>query len=255
MFTNTTNSAKTTLHIQYLPASKDSPYCFIWAHGWMRTHADFLPIAQQLTDLGEHYLLDLPGHGQTPLHVDKSNMSTEAYLAPLLDWIAQIDKPIIWVGHSFGCRIGAHAAKHYPDKIKALKLFCPPYNQKKRLSIKNLKVYVFKALAALGIPRERLLPYFASKDYLNSKEMQSVFSTWVNENSNQTLADTSLPIDLIFAQHDTATPPSLAKAFKQARPDATITVWQHFDHLSILTDGQHQIIHHMLQSFSPIQTS
>lgn len=255
MSTNTTNSTQAPFFIKHLPATQKSPYYFIWAHGWMRTHKDFLPIAQQLTDLGEHYLLDLPGHGESPLHTNPNDASTAAYMTPILKWVSQLDKPVIWVGHSFGCRIGAHAAKALPGQIKALKLFCPPLNQKKRFSIKSLRVYAFKALVSMGLSRETILPYFASKDYLACKEMQAVFSNWVNEDSSKIFAQASSAVDLIFAENDTATPPTLAKAFKQARPDAAITIWRHFDHSSILTDGQHQIIHHLLESFSLMQSS
>lgn len=250
MSSNTLNQFS-RLNVRNIPSTKHNTVCFVWAHGWMRSHQDFLPIAQQLTDLGDHYLLDLPGHGDSPLTKPAADMSIEDYLDPILQWIQQIQQPIIWIGHSFGCRIGAHIAHLCPQKIQNLKLICPPFNQKKSFSFKQLKVLTYKTLLAIGLSRHILLPLFASKDYLNCQELRPLFSKWVSEDSHQSLAKTTAPLELIFAAEDTETPPSLAPLFKKARPDVQMHIWQYFDHNTILTDGQHQVIQHFLKSIQP----
>ena len=84
----------------------------------MRSHEDLQSLASQITDLGDQYLLDLPGHANTC--PSSTSLDIESYLSIIDESLATIDKPIIWIGHSFGCRIGAHMAMRHPEKIKAL---------------------------------------------------------------------------------------------------------------------------------------
>lgn len=237
------------IHVHELPATQPSDICFVWAHGWMRSHQDFSAIASHMTDYGNHYLLDLPGHGST-CTTAISDQDIDGYLEPIKTFVSTINKPIIWIGHSFGCRIGSHMGKHYPDKIKALFLICPPFNQR-TLTFKRFmalsKQSIYKACIAIGIPRNTLLPWFASADYLSAGEMRSLFVKWVNEDSSQTLNKLSMPVQLVFAEKDTETPPKLETYFKKHCRHAQSITLKYFDHLSILTDGQHQITHTLSQ--------
>ena len=245
------------LNVHHIPSSNPKArYHFIWAHGWMRTHADYLSIANQLSKLGEHSLIDLPGHADTSK--DCGDWSIEQYVDHILDWVRTIDTPIIWVGHSFGCRIGAHIAKHLSKKIKVLFLICPPFNKSKKFKPINgwlfLKKWTYRLMINLGAPKNKILPYFASKDYIDAEDLRPLFVKWVNEDSGDALKDLKLPIKLIFAKNDTETPEHLSNFFAKYCKHAQIVKLDFFDHHSILTDGQHQIIHQLITTLREIES-
>lgn len=240
---------KKLINIHCIKSTKPSETCFVWAHGWTRTHEDLKGLADQISDFGDQYLIDLPAHADTC--PSSKDLSIEEYLKPIIDFIDNTDKPIIWIGHSFGCRIGAHIGNLCPKKIKALFLICPPFNKNKTWHFSNMprtaKQYLYKGLVKIGIPRNTILPFFASKDYQNANELRALFVKWVNEDSAHPLKTLKMPVRLIFAENDTATPPELNKYFKMHCTHVTNKVLKHFDHFSILTEGQYQIIHSLIQ--------
>jgi len=237
------------LHVHHLPATQPNDVCFVWAHGWMRSHRDFITIANQLTACGDHYLIDLPGHGETSKSC--GNWCVEEYLKPIASWVNSLDKPIIWVGHSFGCRIGLHMARLLPEKIHSLHLICPPFNYKNYLSSQFLKKILYKTIYRaglfLGLPREKLISIFGSKDYQSAKTLRVMLSNWLNDDTKATVSKITVPIYLLFGSHDLETPHQLSQHFLKANPKANISILNHFDHYTILTDGQHQIIHHLTE--------
>lgn len=245
--TSNINKGKKLINIKRIKSSKLSKVTFVWAHGWMRTHEDLQSLASQMTDLGDQYLIDLPAHGDTC--PSSATLDIDSYLEIIDAFIKKVDQPIIWIGHSFGCRIGAHMGQRHPEKVKALFLICPPFNKQKSFSIQNLpkklKQLTYKTLIKLGVSKTLILPYFASKDYLNAGSMKNLFVKWVNEDSSAPLKSLSIPVKLIFAEKDDATPPELDKYFKTHCKKVTSIVLKHFDHYSILTDGQHQLIHNL----------
>ncbi|MEE2769738.1 MAG: alpha/beta hydrolase [Pseudomonadota bacterium] len=239
---------KKIININHLPATKPSNVCFVMAHGWRRTHEDFKAIASQITDLGDQYLIDLPAHGDTC--ASSANLTIDEYLLPIIEFVRSIDKPIIWVGHSFGCRIGSHIGRHCPEKIKALFFICPPYNTRRhwhyKYIFKSSKQFLYKLLILLGMPRKSILPWFASKDYVDSGHMRELFKQIVNEDSGFILSQLTMPLTLVFAENDEMTPPELSKHIQSHCKHATSSVLRYFDHNSILTDGQYQIIHKLM---------
>ena len=247
--TSNTDKSKKLINIKQIKASKPSKIAFVWAHGWMRTHEDLQAIASQVTDLGDQYLIDLPAHGNTCS--SSATIDIDTYLDIVDSFIKQIDKPIIWIGHSFGCRIGTHMGKRHPEKIKALFLICPPFNRNQTLSIQSiprkLKQTIYKTFVLFGIPKKLILPFFASQDYLNAGTMRNLFVKWVNEDSSIPLKSLKMPVKLMFAENDDATPPELEKHFKMHCKEVTSKVLKHFDHYTILTDGQHQLIYNLTQ--------
>lgn len=237
------------LHVHHLHGTQPSDVCFVWAHGWMRSHQDFVTIANQLTAYGDHYLIDLPGHGDTSKSC--GNWCVKEYLKPISSWIKTLDKPIIWVGHSFGCRVGLHISQLSPEKIHSLHLICPPFNLKNYFSSKFIKKMfyqtVYKTGLLLGFPREKLIAIFGSRDYQSAKELRVLLSNWLNDDTKTTVSKITVPINLLFAKNDLETPHQLSQSFLKANSKAHISILDHFDHYTILTDGQHQIIHHLTQ--------
>jgi pimeloyl-ACP methyl ester carboxylesterase len=121
----------------------------IWGHGWANSHVSLLPIANNLKNLGTHWLLDFPGFGLTAKPETEAVWGIKEYTEITMDWIKgtiPIDAPKIWIGHSFGCRVGINLAASEPKLLQGLLL-----------------------IAASGIPRPRNLLQkvrFKSKIYI-----------------------------------------------------------------------------------------
>ncbi|MGB0719497.1 MAG: alpha/beta fold hydrolase, partial [Bdellovibrionales bacterium] len=104
--------------IRYLQQGAGDPV-IVWAHGWGQSHAAFLPLAESLNTIGTHVLVDLPGFGASAAPDDV--WGTEDYADRMAKLISAVtDAPIIWVGHSFGCRVGLQLAAKYPDLVSKL---------------------------------------------------------------------------------------------------------------------------------------
>ena len=107
---------------------------FVWAHGWGHTHRNMLPLAEATRRLGGSVLLDLPGFGDSP--PPPGPWGTEDYADAVAEFLAaRPPERRIWIGHSFGCRVGLQLASRHPGLIGGLFL-----------------------IAAAGLPRTRSLP-------------------------------------------------------------------------------------------------
>ena len=91
----------------------------VWAHGWGQDHKAFLAMAESLPQAGRHILIDLPGFGQS--NIPKETWGTADYADAVASFIKdQGVSKIIYVGHSFGCRVGLQLAARHPDLIAGL---------------------------------------------------------------------------------------------------------------------------------------
>ena len=91
---------------------KDAPV-ILWAHGWGQSHKGFMPFAQSFESSAKHVLVDFPGFGNSPAPHDIG--STAEYADAMAGFIKeQCGGEVIWVGHSFGCRVGLQMAAREP---------------------------------------------------------------------------------------------------------------------------------------------
>src|SRR5579864_6491568 len=91
----------------------------IWAHGWGHTHRALLPLAQAMRPATDSWLVDLPGFGDSPL--PPGPWGTEDYADAMAEWLATLPPGRkIWIGHSFGCRVGLQLAARHPQAVEAL---------------------------------------------------------------------------------------------------------------------------------------
>ena len=103
----------------------------MWGHGWGQSRAAFRALAQALAPLGKHVLIDFPGFGESP--APAMIWDTADYADETARFIrSQTNKPIIWVGHSFGCRIGLQLAARHPDLIAGMTLIAAAGLKRKR---------------------------------------------------------------------------------------------------------------------------
>ncbi|MBL4804452.1 MAG: alpha/beta hydrolase [Alphaproteobacteria bacterium] len=220
-----------------------------WGHGWGQSHRSLLPLAESLSQTGDHILVDFQGFGQSP--APEEAWDSGDYAEAMAKFIrAQTDKPIFWVGHSFGCRVGLELAARHPDLIAGLCLIAAAGLKRKRSPFKKAyfkaRIMTYKALKKLipfGLPEEWLMKKFASADYKNAGNMRQILVKVVNEDLSDVAQKVQCPTLLIFGENDDETPPEFGERYKSLIKDAELIVMDGFDHYTILSDARHQVAH------------
>ena len=93
----------------------------IWAHGWGHTHRAFLPLAESVRRTASSLLIDFPGFGASPL--PPAVWGTADYADAVAKWIAGLPAGRrVWIGHSFGCRVGLQLAARHPEAVNGMVL-------------------------------------------------------------------------------------------------------------------------------------
>jgi pimeloyl-ACP methyl ester carboxylesterase len=223
------------------------PCELVWAHGWGHSHKNLQPVAEGLGNEYHHYLLDLPGFGATSRPAEP--WGTIEYAEFVADWLmAQPRRPRLWIGHSFGCRVGIRLACRHPELLDGLVLIAaaglpvrrPPLERMKR-GLRKRIFSLLKALAGTEATREKLRQRWGSADYRNAGPLRATFVKVVNENLADDAARISLPVLLIYGEADAETPVSVGQAFARLMPNAKLQVLQRYGHVDILANGRFQL--------------
>lgn len=227
--------------------SKDEPL-IIWGHGWGQSHASFLDLCAPLENSAKHIVIDFPGFGETP--IPSEAWGTREYADLVASFIqSKTNQPIIWVGHSFGCRVGLQLAAHYPELIKGLFLVAGAGIPKqlplhKSLYFKTrIAVYKFlKKLIPLGLSEEWLIQKFGSADYKNADPiLRKILVKVVNENLRDIAPSIQCPVQFVYGDKDTETPPKIGETLSGLIPNAKLALLKGQDHYSVLGTGRHQV--------------
>lgn len=233
--------------ITYAATGAETGPVMVWAHGWGQTHAAFLPLAESLSRTGRHVLVDFPGFGQSPL--PPGVWGTEDYADAIAAFLRQtVQKPVIWIGHSFGCRVGIQLAAKYPDLVSGLALIAAAGLPRKRpFYIKlywKLRISLFKSLKRFipeGPGRDRLYRIFGSKDYQSAGPLRQIFVKVVNENLTETARRVACPVLLVYGTKDSETPLELGERFNHLIKNSELAKLEGLDHYSVLSTGRHQV--------------
>ena len=221
----------------------------IWAHGWGHTHRALLPLAQAMRPQADSWLVDLPGFGDSPL--PPGSWGTEDYADAMAEWLATLPPGRkIWVGHSFGCRVGLQLAARHPQAVEALFLIAtaglPPQRSlaaRIKRAPRRAAFRVLRALTPEGPARDRLRERFGSSDYRNAGAMRPVLVKAVNEDLTEVARAIRCSVVLVHGDRDTESPPEIAGRFHALIPGSRLHLLRGFDHYTILTDGRHQVTH------------
>jgi pimeloyl-ACP methyl ester carboxylesterase len=240
------------------PNNPNLPH-IIWGHGWGQTHANLLPIANSLQNFANHWLLDFPGFGaSTP---PNSTWSSLDYANATANWIANhipTTATKIWVGHSFGGRVGINLAAKYPNLISGLFLIAAsgipkPRNLTQTIII-STKIKTFKLLKILNklLNNDKysdwLKTKFGSPDYRNANtNMRSILIKAVNENLSTVATQIICPTELLYGENDTETPITIGQNFNQLINNSKLHVLPQEDHYSVLSEAKHQVIYLLKQ--------
>lgn len=217
----------------------------LWAHGWGQNHKAFLPLAESLSGMGQHTLVDFPGFGQAPAPTEA--LGTEQYADAMAEFLKG-KEPVIWIGHSFGCRVGLQMAAKYPQMIKGM-FFIAGAGLKRRRPIRQqmsmrARIALYKTLKRV-IPAEKLQPYFGSADYRNSGVMRPILVKVISEDLSLQAEKVNCPVMLAYGTKDTETPPEIGERLNKLIPGSELLLFDGLDHYTIIGESRHQVAPHL----------
>lgn len=93
----------------------------LFIHG-LDSDADVWRPVIELLDDHTCVAIDLPGHGASPVSDDPARYERESLLADIDDVLADLDDPVVLVGHSLGGYLGMAHALTRPDAVAAMVL-------------------------------------------------------------------------------------------------------------------------------------
>ena len=222
---------------------------FVWVHGWGVDHQYLVNLSKDLSSLGQHYLVDLPGFGNSPKPEKDWFISDYAeFMHHFLN--SQENKHIVWIGHSFGCRVGTKLAAHYPDLVKKMVFIAGSGLPIKRSLFQRMNIFLrirlFKFMKLFVRGEEnlnKLRSKFGSSDYRTAGDMRQIFMNTFSEHLSEDAKKISCPVTLLYGELDTETPPSMGEDYHSLIKDSSLEIFDGLDHYTILTKGQHQLAH------------
>ncbi len=227
----------------------DSLPVFIWAHGWGNSHKNFKHFITTLEQRGHHIALDFPGFGQSP--EPPENWGTKEHADAIAAWMKETNMPpVIWVGHSYGCRMGTQLAAHYPEYVRAM-VYIGGAGLKRPRPMHNriylyLRIRLFKILRNLvpeGALKQKIMNFFGSADYNQTAGvMRRLFTRVVNEDLIDEARKIACPVSLIYGAQDDQTPPSIGKKYNRLIENSELHLLDGQDHYSVLQNGRHRVI-------------
>lgn len=233
-----------------IEASRDASCLIIWAHGWGRSREDFRPFVQSLSQRASHLLLDFPGFGASPL--PPGIWGTADYANAMVDIVKahRNFKKIIWVGHSFGGRVGIQLAARNPELIDGMFLIAGAGLPRKRTMPGKLKywtrIYTYKTLKnialILGMNVESLRFKFSSADYKSAGLLRPIFLKLVHEDLSEQARQIKCPVNMIYGAEDKDAPPDIGERLSKLIKNSRFEVLPGHDHFSVLTTGRHLVI-------------
>lgn len=228
--------------------SGDRSIHLVWGHGWGQSGAAFRALAEALAPVAPSTLIDFPGFGASPL--PPMTWSTADYADAVAEWMRERfgDQPVVWLGHSFGGRVGLQLAARHPKLVRAMVLVAAAGLQRRRSFAQRTKLALqrafFKTARSLlreGTTVERLRQRMGSADYRNAGAMRPIFSRVVAEDLTKIAARVRVPTLLIYGREDTETPVEMGERLRALIPGAELVVLEHYGHLNILDEGRHQL--------------
>ena len=225
------------------------PVELIWAHGWGQSHRALLPLAEAMRRLGGSVLLDLPGFGGASPEPPEA-WSTADYADAAAEWLSGSDRRRrLWIGYSYGGRVGLQLAARHPEAIDALCLIAtpglPPTRspaQQAKMTVRRLAFRLARSLTPEGPARERLRVRFGSSDYARASPlMRQVLVKAVTEDLSDAARAVRVPTLLIYGDQDRDASADIGMRLNALIQGSRLVVLRGFGHLDIVTDGQHQI--------------
>jgi pimeloyl-ACP methyl ester carboxylesterase len=235
-----------------MPAT-DAKCLIIWGHGWGQSRQVFQPMVQSLASRAAHLLIDFPGFGESAMPPE--SWGTKDYaeaIVPLIESFRSVKK-IIWVGHSFGGRVGLQLGASHADLVDGIFLIASAGLPRRRGVVKSVayaaRIYIYKALKIIfhimHINTHQLRKKFGSADYLNAGKMRPIFLNVIRENLSRQAQRLQCPTFFVYGADDKETPPEIGQRLAKLVPHAEIVVLPGQDHYSLLGSGRHLVLKYL----------
>ncbi len=230
-------------------SAADARWRMVWAHGWGQNRQALKLMAQSLAAIGEHIFLDFPGFGASPPPETAWTTADYADLAARFLAARPSSRQTVWIGHSFGCRVGLQLAARHPGAVDRLFLIAAAGLPRNRSTIEQIRfksrVYGYKALKHLaplaGVSQDKLRERFGSADYRNAGAMREILVNVVNEDLADVAARIRCPVQLVYGSDDRETPPEIGRRLAALIPGAEFEELAGQDHYTLLADGRHPV--------------
>jgi pimeloyl-ACP methyl ester carboxylesterase len=237
-----------TLSTTAIGTPKEGGIHLVWGHGWGQSAAALIPLAESLKPFASSSLIDFPGFGQSPKPAD--SWGTAEYADLVAGWMRTLAaRRTVWIGHSFGGRVGLQLAARHPDLLSGMVLIASAGLRRRRSVVERLRVTLrrkaFKTARRLlreGPQLDRLRQRFGSSDYRAAGAMRPILTRVVGEDLTEVARSVRCRTLLIYGTADTETPPEIGQRFKALIPDSELVLLNGFGHLSVLSEGCHQVV-------------
>ncbi len=219
----------------------------LWGHGWGQSSAALLPLAENLKPFAPSLLIDFPGFGKTPKPAEV--WGTAEYADQVAAWIRSLpEHKFVWIGHSFGGRVGLQLAARHPGLLAGMVLIAAAglprqrsFYQRKRTAVRVALFKLAKRLLPEGPQLERLRQSMGSADYRTAGALRPIFTRVISEDLTEVARAVRCPTLLIYGRNDTETPPEIGERLHALVPNSQLVLLDAFGHLDILTGGRHQV--------------
>jgi pimeloyl-ACP methyl ester carboxylesterase len=226
---------------------------FVWGHGWGQSAVVLLPLAESLSNFGFSSLIDFPGFGRSPL--PPAAWGTADYADAVADWLSTLPKERrIWVGHSFGCRVGIQLSSRHPGMLNGMVLVAaaglPRHRspmERGRIWLRQRSFKMAKCFVSEGPRLEQIRSRLGSSDYYAAGKLRPILTRVVNENLATVARTVDCPTLLVYGELDKDTPKEIGERLSRIVPKAELIVLDGFDHHSILVEGRHQLTRQILR--------
>lgn len=193
-------------------------------HGWGRSRADF---DRLLPDLGG-LALDLPGFGASP--TPQKVIGATGYAELIEPVLAELDTPVVIVGHSFGGRVAVALAEAHPESVAGVVLvgvpLLRPTGPRPKQSWRYRLIRWARRFSLVSEDRlESARRKYGSADYRSATGvMRDVLVKVINESYESELINLRCPVRMVWGELDTAAPLSVAQRAVELVLDGALDV-------------------------------
>jgi pimeloyl-ACP methyl ester carboxylesterase len=228
----------------YLDNENRKGKTLFFVHGWGADKSNLKSIYDQFTLNFRVISVDLPGFGES--FVPEKTMGSTDYAAYIFKLIKLLDlREIVYIGHSFGGKIGIVLSHDYPGVIEKLVLINSSGLRAKRNIIWYIRVYSFKFMkkfySSVLKDHDRILELkekFGSTDYKNAGSMRDILVKTVSEDFSGYLPGIKCPVFLYWGDRDRDTPLWMAKKMNRLIPDSGLYIVKGGGHFSFVDDNR-----------------
>jgi len=200
-----------------------------------------------LAQLASSSLLDFPGFGGSAKPPE--GWGTGEYADLVAEWMTSLpQQELVWIGHSFGGRVGIQLAARHPRLLAGMVLIASAGLQRRRslpqrvrIALKRTAFKIARRFVKEGPQLDWLRQRFGSRDYRSAGALRPILNRVVSEDLSDVARRVECPTLLIYGTADTETPPEMGERLRSLIPKSELAILNGFGHLSVLSEGRHQV--------------